>query len=216
MGGSQRLESEFLLGCSFIEPILLSCCSSHVGRGVQPALGMGSHVCRFLSDERKDKPNLLPFGPMLVGMQFLTSGFLLPYLFTRTIETNSEVYKEDIDGEIQTLVAEWRPLGGFLGFVGTASVFWGLFARPEFGGFSERYASFGDLLSIDRVGSSFLVDLVIFAVFQSWFVDDDLKRRGVEVDGLPVLRNVAKFIPIFGLAAYLTVRPPLPSRKSND
>ncbi|KAL3800425.1 hypothetical protein ACHAWO_003090 [Cyclotella atomus] len=170
----------------------------------------------FLSDERKDKPNLLPFGPMLVGMQFLTSGFLLPYLFTRTIETNSEVYKEDIDGEIQTLVAEWRPLGGFLGFVGTASIFWGLFARPEFGGFSERYASFGDLLSIDRVGSSFLVDLVIFAVFQSWFVDDDLKRRGVEEDGLPVLRNVAKFIPIFGLAAYLTVRPPLPSRKSND
>ena len=28
----------------------------------------------FLSDERKDKPNLLPFGPMLIGMQFLTSG----------------------------------------------------------------------------------------------------------------------------------------------
>ena len=27
----------------------------------------------FLSDERKDKPNLLPFGPMLVGMKCLTS-----------------------------------------------------------------------------------------------------------------------------------------------
>lgn len=167
----------------------------------------------FLSDERKDKPNLLPFGPMLVGMQFLTSGFLLPYLFTRTVETSSDVYQEDIDGDIQTLVAEWRPLGGFLGGVGAASIWWGLFARPEFGEFSERYASFGDLLSIDRVGSSFLVDLVIFAVFQSWFVDDDLKRRGVEEGELTDLRNVAKYVPFFGLVAYLTLRPPLPTRK---
>ena len=170
----------------------------------------------FLSDERKDKPNLLPFGPMLVGMQFLTSGFLLPYLFTRSVETNSEVYKEDIDGDVQTLVGEWRPLGASLAFVGTASIFWGLYARPEFGEFSERYASFGDLLSIDRVGSSFIVDLVIFAVFQSWFVDDDLKRRGVEAGDMAVLRNVAKYIPFFGLAKYLTLRPSLPSRESGE
>ena len=170
----------------------------------------------FLSDERKDKPNLLPFGPMLVGMQFLTSGFLLPYLFSRSVETKSEVYKEDIDGEVQTLVAEWKPLGGLLAFVGTASVLWGLFARPEFGDFSERYASFGDLLSIDRVGSSFIVDLVIFAAFQSWFVDDDLKRRGVQEKDLSLLRNVGKYVPFFGLATYLTVRPPLPSIESVD
>ena len=26
----------------------------------------------FLSDERRDKPNLLPFGPILVGMQFFS------------------------------------------------------------------------------------------------------------------------------------------------
>lgn len=170
----------------------------------------------FLSDERKDKPNLLPFGPMLVGMQFLTSGFLLPYLFTRTVETKSNVHREDIDGNIQTLVAEWRPLGGFLGFVGTSSILWGLFARPEYGGFSERYASFGDLLSIDRVGSSFIVDLVIFAAFQSWFVDDDLKRRGVQDGELSPLRSVAKYIPFFGLAAYFTFRPSLPSIEITD
>jgi hypothetical protein len=55
----------------------------------------------FLSDERKNKPNLLPFGPILVGMQFLTSGFLLPYLFTRNRETDDQVYLDDIDGELQ-------------------------------------------------------------------------------------------------------------------
>jgi len=170
----------------------------------------------FLSDERKDKPNLLPFGPILIGMQFLTSGFLLPYVFTRSVETSTQAYQEDIDGTLQGKIAEWRPLCGFLGGVGTASIFWGLFARQtEFGiDFTDRYDSFIDLLSIDRVGSSFIVDLVIFALFQSWFVDDDLKRRGVGVEDVELsgLRNVAKYVPFFGLAAYLTLRPPLSSR----
>lgn len=166
----------------------------------------------FLSDERKNKPNLLPFGPILVGMQFLTSGFLLPYLVTRSRETAYSVYKEDIDGELQAKIGEWRPLGIMLGSVGLVSIIWGLMARPEFGNFSERYQSFADLLSIDRVGSSFLVDLVIFAAFQSWFIDDDLQRRGIKNDESMILRNVAKYIPFFGLAYYLTFRPALPDR----
>ena len=169
----------------------------------------------FLSDEREDKPNLLPFGPMLVGMQFLTSGFLLPYLFARTPEPRDApvVYREDISGDLQAKVAEWRPLGGGLAGVGAASIAWGLLARPEFGDFHERCRSFGELLSIDRVGSSFLVDLVIFAAFQGWFVDDDLRRRGVEDGELAALRNTAKFVPFFGLAAYLTLRPALPVQR---
>ena len=166
----------------------------------------------FLSDDRKDKPNLLPFGPMLVGMQFLTSGFLLPYLILRTPETSVEVYREDIDGELQAKVAEWRPLGPLLGSVGALSIWWFFFGRPEFGELSDRYASFMDLLRIDRVGSSFLVDLVIFATFQCWFVDDDLQRRGIGKDELPLLRNTAKYVPFFGLASYLTARPALASR----
>ncbi len=187
----------------------------------------------FLSDERKEKPNLLPFGAMLLGMQFLTSGFLLPYLFTRTPEITTRgrasvkpvVYQEDIDGSLQRKIAEWRPLGIVLGGVGALSIVWALFARDDFGRFDERYSSFLDLLSIDRVGSSFIVDLVIFALFQSWFVDDDLERRGVEraqvevesgnssgVREFEILRNVAKYIPFFGLAVYLSLRPSLPTR----
>ena len=167
----------------------------------------------FLSDERRDKPNLLPFGPILVGMQFFR--FLLPYVFTRSVETNTMAYQEDIDGDLQAKVAEWRPLGLFLGGVGTSSIFWGLFARQEEFGieFSDRYASFIDLLSIDRVGSSFIVDLVIFAVFQGWFVDDDLKRRGVALNEMGTLRNVATYVPFFGLATYLTLRPTLPQSR---
>ena len=100
-------------------------------------LAWAAMFARFLSDERRDKPDLLPLGPMLVGMQFLTSGFLLPYLFARTSETPTSAARacrEDIDGEVQAAAAEWRPLGGALGGVGAASILWGLFIRPEFGG----------------------------------------------------------------------------------
>ena len=51
----------------------------------------------FFSDERNDKPNLLPIVPIVVGMQFLTSAFLLPYLGTRTTEKKDVVvFEEDI------------------------------------------------------------------------------------------------------------------------
>ena len=74
------------------------------------------------------------------------------------------------------------------------------------------------MLNIDKVGSSFIVDLVIFAAFQSWFVDDDLKRHGVGVDDgeFDALQNAAKYVLFLGLAAYLTLRPSLPSQKSTE
>ena len=175
----------------------------------------------FLSDERVKKPNLLPFGPMVLGMQFLTSAFLLPYLALRTsekdvIESDFEpdgVYKDDIVGSLQSKIAEWRLLGPTLGAIGLTSILWAFIARPEYGlNFFERYDGFIELLSIDRVGSSFLVDLLIFALFQGWLVDDDLKRRGVMEGEMMGLRNIAKFIPFFGMAYYVTFRPPLMSK----
>jgi hypothetical protein len=164
----------------------------------------------FLSDERRDKPNLLPMLPMVAGMQFLTSAFLLPYLVTRSKEPRDQIYREDLPQVAQ--VTESRLLPVVLSTVGTGSIFWGIFARmQDFGGWNERVTSFLDLLSIDRVGSSFLVDLAIFALFQGWLVDDDLKRRGMPTQ--TALANVAKYVPFFGMAAYLTLRSPLPQRE---
>jgi hypothetical protein len=80
-----------------------------------------------------------------------------------------------------------------------------------FGGLDERWTSFIDLMSIDRVGTSFIVDLVIFGLFQAWLVDDDLKRRGVPNLQTP-LAFVAKYVPFFGMAAYLSLRPSLPAK----
>jgi hypothetical protein len=57
------------------------------------------------------------------------------------------------------------------------------------------------------------VDLVYFAIFQGWLVDDDILRRqpeGMSGEGFTGLKAVAKFVPFFGLVAYLIARPPLP------
>ena len=158
----------------------------------------------FLSDDRVRKPNLVPFLPTVIGMQFLTSAFLLPYLATRTTEIETKVSLQ----ELEIPVVESPLLGPFLGGLGVTALAWSSLARvDDFGGWSERVASFWQLMSIDRVGSSFLVDLAVFAVFQGWLVDDDLKRRGVADGELGPLRSVAKFVPFFGMAAYMTLRP---------
>jgi len=170
----------------------------------------------FLSDDRRDKPNPLPLVPTVIGMQFLTSAFLLPYLATRTTEQRMDVTREELSSA-PPVISESRVLGPILGIVGSYSIVWALVGRyADFGSLSERWTSFVDLLSIDRVGSSFLVDLVIFGLFQAWLVDDDLKRRGVAKDGLPKLRWVGKYVPFFGMAAYLALRPQFPTTAEDE
>ena len=170
----------------------------------------------FLSDERRQKPNVFPMLPAVAGMQFLTSAFLLPYLTLRTsepVDSDSELVVCTDDQDIPAKIAENRFLGPVLGAVGAGAIAWGATARAvDFGGLDERMASFWQLMSIDRVGSSFLVDLAVFAVFQGWLVDDDLRRRGVADGELAILRGTAKYVPFFGLAAYMFLRPSLANR----
>jgi hypothetical protein len=145
-------------------------------------------------------------------MQFLTSGFLLPYLVTRTPESymtrndTSAAVWNDLDVVSQT--TENRLFGPILAIVGSYSIVWAFLGRQnDYGNLAERWQSFIDLLCIDRVGSSFIVDLIIFALFQGWFVDDDLLRRGVPGNKMKELRLSAKIVPFFGMAAYLAFRP---------
>lgn len=167
----------------------------------------------FLSDERRDKANAFGIIPCVAGMQLLTSAFLLPYLVLRSNEKRTDVAFEELSATARLL--EGRALGPAMGAVGSGAVVWAFTGRPEFGDLSTRLASFVQLLSIDRVGSSFLVDLAIFALFQSYFVDDDLKRRGVGQDENEALRKIGKYVPFLGLAAYLALRPSFPSAVDN-
>jgi hypothetical protein len=181
----------------------------------------------FATDDRREKPSILPFGPTVLGMQLLTSAFLLPYLATRTSETtttmpvpSTAVATRPVEQPTGVLyaIAENRLVPSLLLLVGSYSLYWGLFGRVDIYGaaLDMRWASFVDLLSIDRVGSSFLVDLAIFGLFQSWWIDDDLRRRGVMDGEQTLLRTVAKFVPFFGLGFYLLLRPPLDCPPSSN
>ena len=180
------------------------------------------------------KRNLVSILPTVIGMQFLTSAFLLPYLFCRTSERSTinsyqprprsvltrPLYKEELDRSA-SVVGEWRGLGIIGGFLGLLGVYWFFNGRiPEFGPplweSPKRMQSFEKLLSIDRVGSTFVLDLIIFSFFQGWLVDDDWKRRGRSMEDEKFLRNVAKFVPFWGLACYLTFRPGFPTRNELD
>jgi len=170
----------------------------------------------FLSDDRRDKPNLIPMLPVVVFMQLLTSAFLLPYLATRSSE-NCETAVDRQELTLPARLCESPALGGSMAAIGSISIAWALMGRTaDFGDLAARWSSFLDLLSIDRVGSSFIVDLVIFGLLgQWWLVDDDLKRRGIfDAEENSQLRFVAKYVPFFGMAAYLCLRPPLPTSKA--
>ena len=165
----------------------------------------------FLSDGRPGRPSGSML-PVAGGMQFLTNAFLLPYLVYRSPEDPAKlpVYAEDLDAPCRA--SESPLLGPLLALVGSGAIAWGFVARPEYGDLATRWASFCTLLGGDRLGTSFVVDLALFACFQGWLVDDDLRRRGVEPADAGLLGAAAKFVPFFGLCAYLALRPPLPTR----
>jgi len=181
------------------------------------------------------KKNLISLVPTIVGMQFLTSAFLLPYLFARTSERYSSeirppvydgpsrdlprrirpLYKEELDRPALVL-GEWRGLGVLLGLVGFFAVYWGFAGRPEDFGppiwvSNKRMVDFMKILDKDRIAAGFVVDMWVFGIFQGWLVDDDWKRRGRSLEEEKFMRNVAKFVPFFGLASYLIFRPKYPS-----
>jgi len=159
----------------------------------------------FAADGRKGRPqgSMLP---TLAGMQFLTNAFYLPYLGTRPNEEDEDITFNDL-GPVEK-ACESRVLPLLLGGVGTVCVYWFAFARPEFGDLPTRMESLRQLLSGDRLGSSFIIDLGLYALFQSWLIPDDLKRRGVPGEQQGVLRAVGA-VPFVGLVAYLLLRPKL-------
>ncbi|KAJ8608728.1 hypothetical protein CTAYLR_009664 [Chrysophaeum taylorii] len=139
------------------------------------------------------------FLPTVVGMQFLTNAFYLNYLATRQVATTLDVRPNP--------VAESKALPLAMLAVFALSTYWFFEGRvDDFGDLPTRLDSFWALLSQDRLASSFVVDLVLYALFQSWLVPDDLDRRGV-ADKMP-LRLLAS-VPFFGLVGYLLARPPL-------
>jgi hypothetical protein len=151
--------------------------------------------------------------PTLVAMQFLTNAILLPHLFTRKVPTEPEDFLvKGVENKPLALSAgESKALPVVLSVVFTLSLAWVFLGREEM--FSDaRFSSLFDLLSSDRLGFSFCVDLLYFWSFQGWMVDDDVRRRdwaGFGSKEQSSLVQAAKKVPFFGLAYYFFKRPTL-------
>eukprot|EP01041_Mallomonas_annulata_P007423 gene7423-15166_t len=160
----------------------------------------------FLTDGRKGRST--PMLPVIIGMQFLTNAVYLPYLAMRETDTETVTYSELTNVE---KFGESRTVPLLFGSIGVLSIVWGCWGRPEFGDLEVRTQSLLDVLNHSLVGSSFVIDILYFALFQGYLIDDDLKRRGVSTDtsydGSKVL--IAKYLPFFGLVYYFLTRPQL-------
>ena len=117
------------------------------------------------------------------------------------------------------VVGEFKLLGAALGLFGLYCVYWGFAGRsgadfgPPIWVSDKRMLDFMKILDKDRVAATLVLDLWVYGIFQGWLIDDDWKRRGRSLEEEKFLRNVAKFFPFFGLAAYLVFRPSYPSNR---
>ncbi|WP_228058789.1 hypothetical protein [Nostoc sp. LEGE 06077] len=153
----------------------------------------------FVIDGRNQRFSIITF---LIGTAFLTNLFFLPWLGLRQsnqqVPTNSLTFIEKI--------GESRILPSVLAVVFVISLGWGVFARPEYGDFAVRWKALLDLFFSDRLAYSFLTDLIVFWLFQSWLVKDDMARR--QWHNEKVLW-VVRLVPFWGLIIYFWLRPSL-------
>ncbi|MGJ3248427.1 MAG: hypothetical protein ACFE0I_20385 [Elainellaceae cyanobacterium] len=154
----------------------------------------------FLIDGRNQRVPMLPF---LVGTALLTNVFYLPWLALRRshLDTPKPPFSP-----LEKL-SESRVFPIVLLCVGLVAIAWGLWARPEFGSINDRWDSLLTLIVSDRLAYSFVVDLLVFWVFQGWLVDDDMLRRNWDNS---FIRWIAWSIPFLGLVVYFLSRPTLP------
>ena len=171
-------------------------------------------------EKKADNKFILP----AVVMQFLTNAAYLPYLFTRkspstTLSLGSNQSQFSIS-ELTPLekVCESKAVPVLFTTVGAVSIYWMLFGRMD-GGYPDiasRLESFNSMMSSDRLGFSFVIDLLYFTVFQGWLINDDLYRRGVSASNAASspLAKIGSYVPFLGLAYYLFNRPSFPEESA--
>eukprot|EP00968_Pinguiococcus_pyrenoidosus_P016279 scaffold1550_cov245-Pinguiococcus_pyrenoidosus.AAC.4 len=123
-------------------------------------------------------------GPVLLGMQFLTNAFYLPYLVLRKPETETSLLlsapksiaeapeRPEKPVFAKSSVSNLSKLGEtklfpiVLGGVLSVCIYWAIAGRPEYGDLPMRLDSFIELAKSDRLTFAFVVDMVLFGVFQ--------------------------------------------------
>lgn len=145
----------------------------------------------------------VPIVPFLLGTALLTNVFYLPWLALRHPNPQSPTGSLSVFEKLAE--SRWWPVA--LAGVLVASIAWSVWGRPEFGDMVARWQALTELVSSDRLAYSFFVDLIVFWLFQSWLVKDDMARR--QWDSATALW-ITRLVPFLGLVWYLLRRPALP------
>ncbi|MEL4898284.1 nuclear transport factor 2 family protein [Crocosphaera sp. Alani8] len=120
---------------------------------------------------------------------FLTNVFLLPYMALRFKQPSLEKIEEPKKGFLERIF-------GWIGLiVGVIAVVWLFVGRPEFGDINEKISYFMAQLQSNRVVIAFVVDLVLFAIFQIVLMGAIIPSKNPQ--------RFLRFIPFFGLAFWL-------------
>jgi hypothetical protein len=202
---SKTLQEIISLSCNFwlVLPIILP----HQAPVNNPALeGLFNIVVTwgilfwgFVIDGRNQRFSIITF---LIGTAFLTNLFFLPWLGLR--QPNPQVPTTPLS--FSEKIGESRIFPSVLAVVFVVSLVWGVFARPEYGDLITRWEALLNLLFTDRLAYSFLIDMLVFWLFQSWLVKDDMARRQWHNEKVLWL---VRLLPFWGLIIYFWQRPSL-------
>ncbi|MGG6294591.1 hypothetical protein ACQ4M4_09210 [Leptolyngbya sp. AN02str] len=187
----------------FVMPLLFSQWSPSLNPALEGLFNLvvawGLLFWGFAVDGRGQR---LPIVPFLVGTAFLTNVFYLPWLALR--HPNGDAVSLPLS-RLERL-GEGRGLPIALMGVAIASFVWAGVGRPEFGSLAQRWQSVVELVGSDRLAYSFVMDLLVFWVFQAALVGDDMARRGWKNQAM---KWVVRLVPFVGLVLYLYQRPSL-------
>lgn len=140
-------------------------------------------------------------GCALAPPQFLTNVFFPLYLAQRLAPEpaagSPEQQRQEAarKAEPARLPSYSPAFGAVAGAVGLVSIWWALFCRPEAGDLAARWEYLVTLLSTSRVDWAFAVDATLYGVWQVWLL------------GAAGAAPAYRFVPFFGLAAWLLAGP---------
>ena len=158
----------------------------------------------------------------------VTSGlFPLRLLSQEQPQSQQQQQQQQQPSPPSSFIAAFLPSAPALGAVGAAvaltSLLWSSFARPDVvaATSASRMDHFIEYVSTDRLAYAFTFDIVLYALCQAVLIGNYLAASGGAAGegGIRSVRGLLswlRFVPCFGLAAFLVLLPTLSSEDGGD
>lgn len=125
--------------------------------------------------------------PLFIGSMFITNVIFIPWFALRECQPAAAV--SSTSGAAVQQPPAWAPAAaGVSGVAGVISLWWALFARPEYGGLADRWSYFLTSSTSDRIFYAFLIDAALYIIWQAAL--------------MPKSAGKLRYVPFFGLVAY--------------